>query len=464
MATPFRFYFTQLILVLTFSFVTPMIHAANLNDPAMGIQFFTGSWKAVLAEAQKQGKPIFIDVYTSWCGPCKMMAKEAFPDKAVGELFNANFVSYQIDAEKGEGIDVAKKYGVKACPTSLYVSADGEVIYRTEGYSGIEGLIDEANKALTTTRDTKPIAVWDKAFTDGQRDVAFLQAYLTKRAKLGIPNPDALTAYLTLIPEADWLTAPNLYAISGNLTTTQSSAYTVLYDHMMKTRLTDKEAYRTIMGGIRSATRNDYKQAVANRDSGQLERLVANERRVLTALLLGDPSKELEKFAGLGFRLRFYQEIGQWEAYKKLALVKGGQLMAMSLDSIRASDQAAYEQQTKRIADMPDSDPRKEQSKEYAESLKTAGITELTTSLNGLARTYANNFINPADLRQALSWSDRALAIHRSPVFLDTQAHLLSKLGRKDEAIALEEEAIQTLKQAHQHTEAYEQALAQLKQ
>ena len=34
-----------------------------------GIEFFHGSWEEALAEAKKQEKPIFVDAFTTWCGP-----------------------------------------------------------------------------------------------------------------------------------------------------------------------------------------------------------------------------------------------------------------------------------------------------------------------------------------------------------------------------------------------------------
>ena len=53
---------------------------------AQGINFFEGSFQEVKAEAKKQNKIIFIDCYTSWCGPCKWMAKNVFTDKKVGDF------------------------------------------------------------------------------------------------------------------------------------------------------------------------------------------------------------------------------------------------------------------------------------------------------------------------------------------------------------------------------------------
>lgn len=66
-----------------------------------GIVFETGNWESILKKAKKEKKLIYLDAYTSWCGPCKMMKKSIFPDAQVGKYFNENFVNAQIDMEKG---------------------------------------------------------------------------------------------------------------------------------------------------------------------------------------------------------------------------------------------------------------------------------------------------------------------------------------------------------------------------
>ena len=104
---------------------------------AQGIQFFGGSWKEVMAEAKSTGRPVFIDVYTSWCMPCKKMAKETFTQKEVGDYFNANFVNYKIDAEKGEGITIARQYKVTAYPTCLFVLPNGKLVHSFLGFQTV---------------------------------------------------------------------------------------------------------------------------------------------------------------------------------------------------------------------------------------------------------------------------------------------------------------------------------------
>ena len=61
---------------------------------AQGIEFREGSWKEMLALAKQENRLIFVDNYTSWCGPCKQMAKEIFPLKEVGDFSRVDFFHY----------------------------------------------------------------------------------------------------------------------------------------------------------------------------------------------------------------------------------------------------------------------------------------------------------------------------------------------------------------------------------
>lgn len=85
--------------------------------------------------SEKAGKPIFLDIYTTWCGPCKYLTNNIFPSKIVGDYMNATFVNTKFDAEKGEGTELAKKYAVKGYPTMLILNNKGEELGRLVGSS-----------------------------------------------------------------------------------------------------------------------------------------------------------------------------------------------------------------------------------------------------------------------------------------------------------------------------------------
>ncbi|AZA99526.1 thioredoxin family protein [Chryseobacterium joostei] len=139
---------------------------------AQGIKFEEGNFASILAKAKKENKLVFIDAYASWCGPCKLMVKNIFPLKTVGDYYNSHFINAKIDMEKGEGVDIAKKYNVKAFPTYLFIDGNGEAVHRTLGYVEEKDFIqfakdaEDPNKRLTSLK---------LQFEKGEKDPEFLK-------------------------------------------------------------------------------------------------------------------------------------------------------------------------------------------------------------------------------------------------------------------------------------------------
>ena len=119
-----------------------------LSSFAQGVDFKSLTMKEAQAVAEKEKKMIFIDFYTTWCGPCKMMSSEVFTQDQVGEYFNRTFVNLKVDAEKGEGVELAKKYQVKAYPTFVVLRADGTEVYRTAGARPADEFVDKIRKGI----------------------------------------------------------------------------------------------------------------------------------------------------------------------------------------------------------------------------------------------------------------------------------------------------------------------------
>ena len=115
---------------------------------AQGVEFRDLTFRQALEQAQKEGKLVFMDCYTSWCGPCKMMSSKVFPDKQAGDFFNPRFISLKIDMEKGEGKELAQKWNISAFPTYLILNPQGEVVYTSRGYIPVEELIKRMNEGL----------------------------------------------------------------------------------------------------------------------------------------------------------------------------------------------------------------------------------------------------------------------------------------------------------------------------
>ncbi|WP_442845111.1 thioredoxin family protein [Leeuwenhoekiella sp. H156] len=151
-----------------------IIHTYSLSF-AQGVQFSGTDLDAALVKAKEENKAIFIDFYTSWCAPCKIMDKDVFTQKQVGDYLNSKFVNLKINAEK-EGKDLAAKYGIRAYPTFVMLDKYGNLLHIFAG-----GILDGEKFINTVANTFDP----QKAFGS-----------LKQRVEAGDKNNDLQVAYL----------------------------------------------------------------------------------------------------------------------------------------------------------------------------------------------------------------------------------------------------------------------------
>jgi thioredoxin-related protein len=106
---------------------------------------------------KQEPRKVLMDVYTTWCGPCKMMMKNTFTNKNVIDYVNANFYAVKFDAESGKDVNFkgntytnpsfvpgqkgrkgqhqfAQALGVNSYPTIIYMDEEMNVIAPIKGY------------------------------------------------------------------------------------------------------------------------------------------------------------------------------------------------------------------------------------------------------------------------------------------------------------------------------------------
>ncbi len=134
------------------------------------------SWEKVVKQAQKEKKLIFVDCYTSWCGPCKQLATQIFPQKKVGDFMNARFVCVKYDMEKEAGLAFGKKYPeeVKAYPTMLIIDTKEKLIHKVVGSQPAEALLSAIEEGLKGNT----IYVLEEKYRQGNRESEFIKKYL----------------------------------------------------------------------------------------------------------------------------------------------------------------------------------------------------------------------------------------------------------------------------------------------
>ena len=138
----------KLFLLLVF-FCLQQIHTQKVNWV---------SFEEALELQKTNPKNIMMDVYTDWCGPCKMMDKNTFENPLIAKFLNDNFYSVKFNAEGTERVsyngkvygnpnyksgrirnsshDFSRYLGINSYPTIVFFDKDSKPIAPIRGYQG----------------------------------------------------------------------------------------------------------------------------------------------------------------------------------------------------------------------------------------------------------------------------------------------------------------------------------------
>lgn len=128
---------------------------------AAPVKWYT--WNEAIEASKTKPKKIIVDVYTDWCGWCKVMDRETFPNAEVAAYLNANFYAVKFNAEQREEITFnGQKFnyvvqgkggyhtlaatlldGQMSYPTVVYLNEKYERIMISPGYKKPEDLMKE---------------------------------------------------------------------------------------------------------------------------------------------------------------------------------------------------------------------------------------------------------------------------------------------------------------------------------
>lgn len=141
------------------------------------LAFIHENFGEAMEKARAENKLVFIDAYTTWCGPCKQMDKNTFTDEDVAAFFNEKFINLKLDMERGDGLTIQQRYKVSAFPTFLFLNADGEVVHKALGFQDADQFLAIGKVALSSDQT---FSTWTKRYDRGDRDPRFLKEYAEK--------------------------------------------------------------------------------------------------------------------------------------------------------------------------------------------------------------------------------------------------------------------------------------------
>lgn len=171
MTDKIKSYITKSFLIIALLVFQGSLFAQN----SKGIEFEHGSWSQIVEKAKEENKLIFVDFYTQWCGPCLNMAEEVFILPTVASFYNSNFVNAKIDAEAGEGIDLAKKYKINSYPTYLFIDPNTqEAVHRSGSRQDPKVFIFTGESALNPKMRSFYL---ESEYENQKTDINFLKKY-----------------------------------------------------------------------------------------------------------------------------------------------------------------------------------------------------------------------------------------------------------------------------------------------
>lgn len=374
-----------------------LLLAANVFAQG-GIKFSEGKWNDLLAKAKAQNVLIFVDAYTTWCGPCKMMSSQVFPEAEVGKFYNANFINVKMDMEKGEGIELAQQYQVMAYPTFLFVDGNGQIAHRSAGYRPAEDFIELGKTALDPE---KRMGGMDARYARGDREPQFLYDYAMARYNAMAGNyVEVAEAYLAT--QQDWNT-PEIMSMIFYLGDDPESS---MFDYLVKNRTAFEENFGedVVQGRLQQLI---YQKAFAGGKSG--EEALKEVDALLAKIMPGEAAK-----LSASFRMEYYQSMGDVNSFAKAA--------ADYLDK------------------YPSMDPNE---------------------LNNVAWAFYENVGDKEMLKKALVWSQKSVALDNQYAYNDTLAALYFKLGDKKKGKKTAQKAIEIAKKSGEDYAGTEQLIQQ---
>jgi thiol-disulfide isomerase/thioredoxin len=383
-----------------------MLSLSNGYSQNRSIHFIEKPWQEIVAQARTEKKLIFLDAFASWCGPCKWMSANMFTRDSIADYYNKTFICASFDMEKGEGRTLAKKYGIRAYPSLLFINSDEGMVHERVGAP--QKVKDYLEMAVIAQNPDECLAGCIKKYRDGDISPRFIQDFLVRLSEAYIPVNDVLKKYFATQNESDMLNRSNWNIIYRYISEMNDPVFEFLVSRQKEyARLYSKDS---VYSKISDVYYMAYQQVMRNPNQKQVDSTYLSIKQKISASGFEDAGK-----VNFTAYLNLYQMRGNNKDYLDLAYNGTDRYLGTDYSML---NNVAWQ------------------------------VSSLTTDVKYL--------------QKALSWSTKSIALKREPSFLDTNASILFKLGRKDDAIKQEKEASDLAKKMNLPFARYDESVKRM--
>jgi thiol-disulfide isomerase/thioredoxin len=417
---------------------------------SQGIRFESTDWKTIVSRAKTEKKMIFVDFYTTWCGPCKRLEKEVFTLPEVGLKYNNSFINARIDAEKGEGVELAARFGVSAYPSSVFIKADDEsVVYKIVGFMAADKYLIETDAALDAlVKD--PFVDLEFEYQKGNRSIGLLTKMIIKKQLIGRPVDRELEDFFTNHWVDSFFIPQNERIIKDLKMDVNGKAFDIL---MQRVGQVNQSSFYTLKSPIKLLIDRNLmagiKTAREKRDEATLERILSY------ASLLWTYSARMKNPDIPKYQMLFYRHGDDPDKLVQATAeyMTIGYLMSSTTLTQTAARDATMKQVEERMKRGNVSETMKTDSATLAKVRQNQAVSA-SSQMNiyyakefvEILQPYLDFVTDPKAFRLAKEWSKRLTELEGNAQNLSIHAQILFKGGDKTEAIAVLQGAIEKAK------------------
>jgi hypothetical protein len=388
---------TVILTVFIFSVVIGNAESAELRE--------------LLYSAKNKDKLVLLKVFNS--------ETSGFPFDSIS--LSDRFVEASLYVSNPSDLVIINEYKVETYPSIILLNSYGHLILPVKQVDNLVEVEEYTRRALKMKYEIKPLAQLDLEYRSNKMSKSSLYEYIGKRTSLGLDNNEIIDRYTRLVTPDDLLDRKTLLLfIDENSFNIPGTFCSFVEQHQETIKQILKLGDERFCRLVEKSLEHNFQKICKNRDETGLNYIVEIKANIFNA-----SDREILRNE---YMTRYFHN-----TYQPLKLIYYAREYVNSTLKYKEQQEKEFSETNKRL---------------FSPSFKNSAVrTMCAAKLRNAAQYVVEIMSAKSILNDALSWSIRAeqLADDDKCDIYETQAYILYKLGRRDEALASMEKAYNSI-------------------